>query len=74
MTKEDAKPLIDAVRKAANDAFGDKAKSAKLPFQNDPETGDVIMAAKSKSSHSLSIAQAQSSHRQTSHRFSVVLN
>ena len=48
MKKDDAKPLIDAVRQAANDAFGDKAKSAKLPFQNDPETGDVIMAAKSK--------------------------
>jgi len=48
MNKDDAKPIIDMVKKAANDAFGDKAKSAKLPFTNDPETGDIIMASKSK--------------------------
>ena len=47
MSKEEAKPLIDAVKKAANDAFGDKAKTAKLPFKTDETSGDVIVATKS---------------------------
>lgn len=48
VTKEEAKPLIEAVKEAANDAFGNKAKNAKLPFKNDEETGDVIIVTKSK--------------------------
>ena len=48
MTKEAAKPIIDAVKEAANDAFGAKAKSARMPFKTDEETGDIIMVTKSK--------------------------
>lgn len=48
MTPEQAKPLIDQVKQVANDTFGAKAKSAKLPFKNDEETGDVILITKSK--------------------------
>lgn len=48
MKKEDAKPLVDAVKKAVNDEFGDKAKSAVLPFKTDPDTGDIIVKTKSK--------------------------
>jgi len=48
MSKDDAQPLIDACKKAANDAFGEKAKTAKLPFKTDKETGDLIVVAKSK--------------------------
>ena len=48
MKKEDAKSLVDEVRKLAEAAFGDKAKSARLPFKTDPDTGDIIAVAKSK--------------------------
>lgn len=48
MKKEDAKDLIDAVKQAAEDAFGSKAKSAKLPFKTDEDTGDIIAVTKSK--------------------------
>jgi len=48
LSEAEAKPLMDEVRKAANDAFGDKAKSAALPFAKDAETGDVIVKTKSK--------------------------
>ena len=48
MKKEDAKPLIEAVKEAANDAFGEKAKSAAMPFKTDEETGDIIVKTKSK--------------------------
>ena len=48
MTPEQAKPLIDQVKEVANDTFGAKAKSAKMPFKKDDETGDVILITKSK--------------------------
>ena len=48
LTQEDAKPLLAEVQKAANDAFGDKAKTASLPIVKDEETGDVIIKTKSK--------------------------
>lgn len=48
MSKEEAQPLIDAVKEAANEAFGPKANSAKLPFKTDEETGDTIVVTKSK--------------------------
>lgn len=48
LSKAEAKTLVEAVKKAANDAFGDKAKSATLPIVNDEETGDVIIKTKSK--------------------------
>ena len=43
LSKEDAAPLIKTAKKIANDAFGDKAKSAKLPFKNDDETGEIMI-------------------------------
>ena len=48
LPSDKAKQLIDAVRNAAKEAFGDKAKSAILPFSNDEETGDIIVKTKSK--------------------------
>ena len=48
LSQDEAKPLIDDVKKAAQDAFGDKANSATLPFSKDEETGDVIVKTKSK--------------------------
>lgn len=48
LSEAEAKPLMDEIRKAAIDAFGDKAKSATLPFVKDAETGDVIVKTKSK--------------------------
>ena len=48
LSQEEAKPLMDEVKKAAKAAFGDKAKSATLPFVKDEETGDVIIKTKSK--------------------------
>ena len=48
VSKDEAKPLMEEVRKAANDAFGDKAKSATMPYVQDEETGDVIFKTKSR--------------------------
>ena len=48
MAQDEAKPLVDAVRAAADEAFGAKAKSATLPFKTDEETGDIIVKTKSK--------------------------
>jgi hypothetical protein len=48
LPSDKAKQLVDAVRNAAKEAFGDKAKSAILPFFNDEETGDIIVKTKSK--------------------------
>lgn len=48
VSKADAKALQDAAKQAANDAFGDKAKNARLPFKTDEETGDIIIVTKSK--------------------------
>ena len=48
LSKEDAAPLIKTAKKIANDAFGEKANSAKLPFKNDDETGEIMLVTKSK--------------------------
>ena len=48
LKKEDAKELVDRVRKIADDEFGPKAKSARLPFKTDPDTGDIIVVTSSK--------------------------
>ncbi len=48
VSKADAKALQDTAKQAANDAFGDKAKNARLPFKTDEETGDIIIVTKSK--------------------------
>ena len=46
--KDEAKELMEDVRNAANDAYGDKAKNANMPWKVDEETGDVIFTCKSK--------------------------
>jgi hypothetical protein len=48
MPASDAKPLVGQIKAAANDQFGDKADSAKMPFKTDEETGDVIFVTRSK--------------------------
>lgn len=48
VSNDDAKPLMDAVRQAAKDAFGAKAANARLPFKTDEDTGDTIIVTKSK--------------------------
>lgn len=48
MPAADAKPLMEEIKAAANDHFGDKAASAKMPFKTDEETGDVIFTTRSK--------------------------
>jgi len=48
LSEAEAKPLMDEVRKAANDAFGDKSKNAKMPWKVDDETGEVVLITKSK--------------------------
>jgi len=46
--KDDAKALVETVKKAAQEAFGDKAKTAKMPFKTDEDTGDLIAITSSK--------------------------
>lgn len=46
--KDDAKEIIDTVQAAAKEAFGDKAKTARMPFKTDEDTGDLIIVTKSK--------------------------
>jgi hypothetical protein len=48
LPKEQAKQMMDDCLAAANDAFGAKAKQAKMPWKNDDDTGDVIFVTKSK--------------------------
>ena len=48
VTQNDAKELMENVRNAANDAFGDKSKNAKMPWRTDDETGDIVFITKSK--------------------------
>lgn len=48
LPKADAKQMMDDCREAADDAFGDKAKQAKMPWKTDEDTGDVIFVTKSK--------------------------
>jgi hypothetical protein len=45
---EAAQLLISTMRKMAEDEFGKKGASAKLPFTHDEDTGDIIFNAKSK--------------------------
>lgn len=48
VANDDAKPLVEIAKKAAQEAFGDKAKNARLPFKKDEDTGDTLIIAKSK--------------------------
>lgn len=48
VTHEDGKALADAAKAAAQEAFGAKAKDAKMPFKKDEDTGDMIIVTKSK--------------------------
>ena len=43
---DDAKQLMDTVRALAQDEFGKKATSARMPWKIDDETGDVICSRK----------------------------
>ena len=40
--KNEAKELMEDVRDAANDAFGDKAKNANMPWKVDEDTGEIF--------------------------------
>jgi hypothetical protein len=48
LSPEDAKPLMEEVREAAKAAFGEKAKSATMPFVQDADTGEYIFKTKSR--------------------------
>jgi len=48
LKKDEAAGLLADIRKAAADAFGDKAATATLPFKMDDDTGEVIVKTKSK--------------------------
>jgi hypothetical protein len=48
LKKEEAAGLLADIRKAAKEAFGDKADTATLPFEMDADTGEVIVKTKSK--------------------------
>tara|TARA_R100000951_G_scaffold21379_1_gene17796 strand:+ start:4076 stop:4621 length:546 start_codon:yes stop_codon:yes gene_type:complete len=48
MSKEDAQQMMDDCRDAANDAFGDKAKEANMPWKADADTGEIVLITKSK--------------------------
>lgn len=45
---DEAKGLMDEIKAIANEEFGGKSKTAKLPFTIDNETGTVEFAVKSK--------------------------
>ena len=45
---DQAKELMDTVQAVAQDEFGKKATSAKLPWKIDEDTGEVVFVAKSK--------------------------
>jgi len=48
MPEADAKNLMDEVKKAADEAFGAKAKNAKMPWKKDADTGELVLVTKSK--------------------------
>ena len=48
MSQDNAKELVDAVKEVAKSEFGAKAANARMPFKNDPDTGDLIVVTKSK--------------------------
>jgi hypothetical protein len=48
VNSDDAQSLIKSMRQMAVDEFGKKGEVAKLPFQVDEDTGDIIFNAKSK--------------------------
>ena len=45
---DQAKQLMDTLQALAQDEFGKKATSAKLPWKVDDDTGEIIFTAKSK--------------------------
>ena len=45
---DQCKELRDKIRQFAVDEFGKKADTAKVPYKQDPETGEIILNAKSK--------------------------
>ena len=47
--KDQAKELLDAINTAAQDEFGTaKAKTARVPYKTDEDTGELILVTKSK--------------------------
>ncbi len=49
VSNDDAKPLMEAIKLAAEEAFGkEDAKSARMPFKKDAETGEIIFSTASK--------------------------
>ena len=44
----DAKELMEQLKAAATEEFGSKAKTARMPFKVDQETGEVVFSASSK--------------------------
>lgn len=48
MPEEALKSLMDEVKKAADEAFGAKAKTAKMPWKKDADTGELVLVTKSK--------------------------
>jgi len=48
MSADEAKPLVERIRKVANDELGSKAAKARMPFKSDDETGDIIFTVKSR--------------------------
>jgi hypothetical protein len=48
MSEEDAAPLIADIKSVIEDEFGSKAKTARVPYVKDPETGVIEFTTKSK--------------------------
>ena len=45
---DEGKALAERIRKVANDEFGNKAAKARMPFETDDETGELVFLAKSR--------------------------
>ena len=48
VANDDAKQLMDDIKATAEEAFGSKAAQARMPYKQDPETGEIVFTAKSK--------------------------
>lgn len=48
VSQDDGKAIVEAAKAAAQEAFGAKAKSARMPFKTDEDTGELIIVTKSK--------------------------
>ena len=48
VANDDAKPLMESIKAAAEEAFGKDASNARMPYKQDAETGEIIFTAKSK--------------------------